>query len=134
MLSTSQNEEVQKERSDKNILIVENDDATGELLVLAIMQETSYKVTFTSHAREALTLAKSMIPNLLILDYHLSSMTGLQLYDQLHATTGLEHIPAILMSASLERYQNEISVRNVTGLGKPFELDDLISTIEQTLQ
>jgi CheY-like chemotaxis protein len=134
MLSYSRDQQVTQERSDKTILVVENDEATGELLVLAIMQETSYQVKVTSHAREAVSLAKSIVPDLLILDYYLSSMTGLQLYDHLHAMNELKHIPAILMSASLERYADEIQLRNVIGLSKPFELDDLINMIEQALE
>ncbi len=134
MLSYSRDQQATQERSDKTILVVENDEATGELLVLAIMQETPYQVKFTSHAREAVSLARSIVPNLLILDYHLSTMTGLQLYDELHAMHELKHIPAILMSASLERYTNEIRLRNVVGLSKPFELDDLIGVIEQALE
>ncbi len=133
MLSYSRDQQAMQERSDKTILVVENDEATGELLVLAIMQETPYQVKVTSHAREAISLAKAMVPDLLILDYHLSSMTGLQLYDQLHAMSELKHIPAILMSASLERYTNEVQSRNMAGLSKPFELDDLIEMIKQSL-
>jgi len=134
MLSYSRDQQATQERSEKTILVVENDEATGELLVLAIMQETPYQVKFTSHAHEALSLARSIVPDLLILDYYLSSMTGLQLYDQLHAINELKHIPAILMSASLERYTNEIQSRNVIGLSKPFELDDLINVIENALE
>ena len=134
MLSYSRDQQVMQERSDKTILVVENDEATGELLVLAIMQETPYQVKVISQAREAVSLAKSIVPDLLILDYYLSSMTGLQLYDHLHAMNELKHIPAILMSASLECYTNEIQLRNVVGLSKPFELDDLINVIEQALE
>jgi DNA-binding response OmpR family regulator len=133
MLFSSQQGGVMEGRSDKIILVVENDDATGELLVLAIMQETPYQVKHISRAREAITLVRTLKPSLLILDYYLSSMTGIQLYDQLHAISGLEHIPAILMSASLECYLDEVERRNMIGLRKPFELDELLNSIEQAL-
>ncbi len=117
----------------KKILIVENDDATGELLVMAITQETPFQVLHTTSAREAFNLARIHVPDLFLLDYHLSSMTGLQLYDQLHALLDLEHIPAILMSASLERYEEELKARNLRGIVKPFELTDFLSTLEDVL-
>ena len=65
--------------------------------------------------------------------YRLSSMNGVELYDQLHLTEGLETIPAIIMSAGLPREQleNEIKQRQLVVLPNPHDLDVLLQTIEQ---
>lgn len=122
-----------KSEKRKTILVVENDEATGELLILTISQETKHQAKFTGSANEALRITRSFTPHLFLLDYNLSSMTGIQLYDQLHRTKGLEHVPAVLMSASMERYQSELKRRNIVGLGKPFEIDELLDVIESAL-
>jgi CheY-like chemotaxis protein len=58
-------------------------------------------------------------------------MNGLELYDHLHATKGLEQIPAIVISARLPK--SEIAKRNIIAMSKPLELDDFLQTIERLL-
>jgi DNA-binding NtrC family response regulator len=43
------------------------------------------------------------------------------------------YIPAIVMSASLAHFQQEIEQRHLSGLAKPFSLDDLSQAIAQVL-
>ncbi len=117
----------------KTILMVEDDEAIGELLLLTIKEETPYQAVLASSGAEALRLVKSVKPNLFILDYLLSDMTGLELYDQLRTSSGFEHVPAILLTASLEQHEEEMKNRQILGLSKPFELDEFIQTLEQVL-
>ncbi len=72
-------------------------------------------------------VVREIKPDLFLLDYHLPSMDGIELYDHLHATKGLEQIPAILLSANLPR--KELEKRKMVGVRKPFELDTLLNTI-----
>jgi CheY-like chemotaxis protein len=71
-------------------------------------------------------------PDLFLFDYHLPDMTGLQLYDQLHAQKEFEHIPAILMSAQLPGGA-ELESRQVLGLSKPFRIKQLLELINLAL-
>ena len=68
----------------KCILIVEDDEEIGQFLLLAIEQETSYTPLWVVTGHDALRVVQERIPLLFFLNYHLPSMTGLQLYDQLH--------------------------------------------------
>jgi CheY-like chemotaxis protein len=70
-------------------------------------------------------------PDLLLLDYQLPGMDGLELYDRLQASTEAADIPTIMMSADLPL--REARERKITCLTKPFALDDLLHTIEQFL-
>ena len=58
-------------------------------------------------------------------------MNGIELYDQLHHTKGLEDIPALMISARLPR--QAIEKRSIRGMNKPFELNDLLETLETLL-
>ncbi|HEX6480308.1 MAG TPA: response regulator [Ktedonobacteraceae bacterium] len=115
----------------KTLLIVEDDLAHGELLSQAITQETPYFPMVVETGARALEVVEHVKPDLLILDYYLTDMNGLQLYDQLHAKPGLEAVPALLLSASLERHQREIEQRHILSLAKPFDLDELFAMLQQ---
>ena len=118
-----------------SILIVEDDADIGTYLVTAIQQETSYHPLLVTESQQALETVKRIKPDLFLLDYRLTDSNGLDLYDQLHATAGLEAIPAIIMSASLPegRLEQEIKQRQLFALSNPHTLDELIETLQQAL-
>lgn len=114
------------------VVIVEDDVDIGALLVEAITQETPYYALLLTSGNEALVKMQTLKPSLLILDYHLPGINGLELYDKIHAMPGLERVPAMMMSARLPR--RELEVRGIIGMNKPFELDDFLQTVKDLLQ
>lgn len=118
----------------KVILIVEDDEGIGKFLVQAIAQETPYHPTWVTDGFAALKLIHNLKPDLLILDYQLPHMSGIQLYDQLRTIKGFEAIPAILMTASGGMPWSHIEKRQLVGLAKPLELSAFLATIEKLLQ
>lgn len=112
----------------KTIIVVEDDEDIGSFLVQAISQETNYQAMLLTDGFQCLKAVTNIKPNLFILDYHLPSMNGIELYDQLRAKKELEHVPAILISAQLPN--KDIEKRDIVGMNKPLELDELLHTIE----
>src|SRR5260370_37997282 len=80
------------------ILIVEDDPDIGPVMLQAITSEDHYQAVLVSEGAQALSLVEYLTPALFLLDYHLPGLTGVDLYDRLQAQSGLEHLPAILMS------------------------------------
>jgi CheY-like chemotaxis protein len=117
------------QRNSKTILVVEDDAFIGELLTLAISQETPFKALVVPDGFEALQLVHEYKPSLFILDYHLPDMNGIALYDRLHALKELASTPALLISANLPN--RELAKRQLTGMRKPFDLNLLLETIER---
>ena len=115
----------------KIILVAEDDEGIGTMLAHFISDETSYEVLLVTNAKRVLQVVQQVKPSLFLLDYHLPSMTGLQLYDQLQTIEALEGIPTIMMSANLP--QAELAKRHIIGLKKPFDLDDLLDLTEKAL-
>ncbi len=115
----------------KTILIVEDDINIGEVLVQAIMQETSFLAILVQSGDEALNTVKGIKPNLFILDYQLPRMNGIELYDELRVNADLKNIPALMISAQLPI--KELKKRNIKGMNKPLDLDEFLQTIEQFL-
>ena len=115
----------------KTILVVEDDFIISELLTQMIIQETPYKVFSAPDALEALDLVNNIKPHLMILDYWLPFMQGIELYDRLHNTDGLEEVPAIMLSVNAP--VREINQRHMTYIKKPFDMSKLLDTIHRLI-
>lgn len=116
----------------KTILIVENDIYLGKFLVEALQEETPYHALLAGDAIKALEMMKTHAPALLLLDYILPGMNGLELYDYLQAQEQFSNASVLLMSAYIsERKLREVS--SVAFIAKPFDLDKLIQRIDELL-
>jgi DNA-binding response OmpR family regulator len=115
----------------KIILVIEDDASVGACLIEAITQETPYMAFLVTEVDHALAVLKEVKPNIILLDYMLPHMNGLDLYDYLHAHKPLKDVPVIMISANLP--QQETTRRQLIGLQKPFEIDDLLTTLKETL-
>ncbi len=122
----------QKDPTDvKTVFIVEDDEAIGDLLVQAIEQETSYHAVLASDGFQALKMLRTVKPDLILLDYSLPGMNGLELYDTIHTVKALKHLPVLIVSAETGRIQKEIKARQLPQLQKPFDLANLLQAIER---
>ena|ERR1039457_7230234 len=117
----------EKHGKERTLLVVEDDMGIGALLLEVISQETSFRACLVTDSFQALNVIKDIKPDLLLLDYQLPLMNGIELYDRLHSLVGLENIPAIMISAQLP--EREIEKRSIMGLNKPFEINDLLTMI-----
>jgi two-component system response regulator GlrR len=117
----------------KKILVIEDDISIGEVIQLILSQDVEYTSLVIDNPYQALEAAKSMRPDLFIIDYHLSGMNGIHLYDEMHSTRELQTIPAIITTASLESHTQELIERGLVGLAKPFDIDDLLATVKQAI-
>ena len=115
----------------KLILILEDDPAHGWLLQHLIQHETPYYVLLASNGVEALKLVRSLVPHLILLDYTLPGMNGLQVYEQIQAEPGLEQVPAILVTAWPDRTEGRGS--HLYCIGKPYDPYALLEVLHQQL-
>ncbi len=113
------------------ILVVEDDESTGEVLTLAILQETPYRPLLVRSGHDALDALQQNQLNLLILDYRLPDITGIELYDRIQTINESKVIPTILMSAT--HPSEDIAPRDILLIEKPFELDILLDAIHTLL-
>ncbi|MFL5693100.1 MAG: response regulator [Ktedonobacteraceae bacterium] len=115
----------------KTILVVEDDEAVGEFVVNALLMETPYQALLATNGKQAIEIAHSLKPNLFLFDYRLPDMNGLEIYDHLHELKEYKDVPAILISANMPK--QGMKERSIIALKKPFELDELLQTIETLL-
>ena len=115
----------------KTILLVEDDAAIAELLVQIIVQETPYRVLSVPDGLQALDMVKHIRPDLLLLDYWMPMIHGIELYDRLNTMKGMEQIPTIMLSVNPPL--QEIKKRHITCQRKPFDVDQLLHTIQSMM-
>ena len=117
----------------KIILIVEDDSDLGIFLVEAIRQETPYLPLLATTYERAIKVVQLIQPHVLLLDSSLTRYNGIELYDHFHSTEQLAAIPAIIMSTSINKHQQEIDQRHLLSLTIPINVDDFLATIEQAI-
>jgi CheY-like chemotaxis protein len=120
----------------RTIVLVEDDPANAEVLALLLQTENAYDVLSFQEGAEVLANLdniKRRRPALFLLDYQLSGMTALDLYEQLHSIEGLEKVPAIIITAITlaEEEKERLQHLGLNLVQKPYNIDDLLLTIEQ---
>jgi two-component system response regulator (stage 0 sporulation protein F) len=113
------------------ILIVEDDKNIGEFLRHAIDEETPYRTTVVSDGPHALEKAQQIQPCLLLLDYELPGMNGLEVFDCLQRMEETRCVPAIMMSATLPT--EELRRRGIYELRRPLDIGNVIRLITHAL-
>ena len=114
------------------ILLVEDDEDVGEMLAEVFKQARPYLVLHTTDGAHALEAVRTIKPNVVLVDYQLPGIDGLELYDRLHAIEELEDVPALLMSANAPPPE-ELHKRAIGFIAKPFEIADLFTAVDALL-
>ncbi len=120
--------------SDKTILAV--DDEAHILHVVSLkLSNAGFNVLTANDAEEALELAASSAIDLLITDFQMPGMSGLDLARKLHSEPGRKNLPAILLTAhGLALEQVELAQAGITVcLSKPFSPRDLLDKVHELL-
>jgi len=115
----------------KTILLIEDHPIFSKIFARIIAEYTSHSVIRLTDGLDIMQAMHQYNPDLLILDYDLPGMNGIEIYDLVHNTADWEHVPAIMVSASLP--MREIRQRKIPGLHKPCGTNDLLRIVEQVL-
>ena len=126
-------EKERRSRKIVTILLVDNDDDTGELLVQAISRERHHYVHIAHSCHQALIFVQHVKPTLCLVDYHLPGGSGLDLIDQIHARDELEVVPIVFMTAHNRMFRLPMEQQHCVAIEKPFELATLLQVLKQQL-
>ena len=114
-----------------SILIVEDDEDLGAFLQQTIDELTPYQTTVVHDGYGALERARQINPCLLLLDYKLPGLNGIEIYDHFQNIEETRGIPAIMMSATLP--VEELQHRGIYQLRKPMDIGNVIRMITHAL-
>ena len=117
------------------VLIVEDEEAISDLLTYNLEKE-GFSVAVTGDGDDAMLTVKESRPDLILLDWMLPNVSGIELCRQLRGQMETREIPVIMLTA---RGEEEDRVRGLmTGaddyVTKPFSPRELLARIEALLR
>src|SRR5215208_269699 len=116
------------------VMVVEDDFTIRETL-RELLEDEGYRVTQAANGAEALAcLRTNGTPRLILLDLMMPVMDGLEFRRAMQKDPRLSEIPVIVLSADLALDQKVGPMRVEGYLSKPFELDQLLHTVERYAQ
>lgn len=117
------------------MLLVEDDAALAELLTYHFKRE-EFAVTHTPDGEEALLLAKEATPDIVLLDWMVEGLSGIEVCRRLRRAPDTANVPIIMLTA---RGEEEDRVRGLeTGaddyVTKPFSPRELVARVQAVLR
>jgi two-component system phosphate regulon response regulator PhoB len=118
-----------------DMLLVEDDAALAELLVYTFQRE-DFAVRHTPDGEEALLLAQESAPDIVLLDWMVESLSGIEVCRRLRRAPDTANVPIIMLTA---RGEEEDRVRGLdTGaddyVTKPFSPRELVARVGAVLR
>ncbi|WOK37322.1 phosphate regulon transcriptional regulator PhoB [Sphingomonas sp. C3-2] len=118
-----------------DMLLVEDDAALAELLIYNFERE-DFTVRHTPDGEEALLLARESTPDIVLLDWMVESLSGIEVCRRLRRATDTANVPIIMLTA---RGEEEDRVRGLeTGaddyVTKPFSPRELVARVGAVLR
>ena len=121
----------------KRILVVNDTQAILELFRI-ILEEEGYEVILSGFPFENIREVEQIKPDLIILDFIFGEYkTGWQMLQMLKMQRSTASIPVIICTAAIREVQETegyLVSRGVLILFKPFDIDNLLSMVNQALK
>ena len=117
-------------------ILVVDDQPKNIHLLKTLLSNRQYKVKGIASPEMALTVANSVIPNLILLDVLMPKLDGYQVCQQLKSNNLTKEIPIIFVSAAndpIDRVK-ALEVGGADYINKPFQIDELLLRVENQLQ
>lgn len=114
-----------------SILIVEDEESIITMLRYNL-ERNNFIVYVAYDGNEALMMAEEMRPDIILLDWMLPGMTGVEICQKIRATPGIESTPIIMLTAKGEEKDKVTGLDNGADdyIVKPFSPSELISRIK----
>ncbi|HHI78653.1 MAG TPA: response regulator [Planctomycetes bacterium] len=112
------------------ILVVDDEQEEADLLK-RLLEGEGYDVDLARNGREALEILRRKRPSLVLLDYEMPEMDGMQVIEELRGDPSTRNLP-ILLSTSSQILASERDQADGF-LPKPFVIEDLLALVEKML-
>jgi CheY-like chemotaxis protein len=111
------------------ILVVDDEFLIADILSVTL-EDAGYRVFQASNGKKALEVLARETPSLIITDFMMPLMNGLELAQQIKSKAETADIPIILMTGAQAHIAQQNSTLFTQILGKPFNIIKLIDTVK----
>jgi CheY-like chemotaxis protein len=121
--------------SEKTILVADDESHIRNVVSLKL-RNAGFRVLTAADGQEALDIALAERPDLLITDFHMPQLSGLELCRRLKQEAATRTLPAIMLTA--RGYHLEAQDTEQSGIlkmiSKPFSPRHLLATVNEVLE
>lgn len=119
----------------RRILVADDDPSVRELCQIVLSTE-GYEVLLAENAEEGITLAQREHPDLILLDWMMPDVDGMDALLALKGDPATSEIPVVMLTALDGMPQITLATYNGADgyVTKPFEVDDLLSLVRRFIQ
>ena len=116
------------------ILIIE-DNEVNRVLVRDVLRFKGYQTVEAQTAEEGIRIAREQKPALILMDFHLPAMNGIEAFKTLRANAETSAIPVIAVTASaMPEDRQKILAAGFDGMQtKPIHVTEFLNTVEKAL-
>ncbi|MBF0441534.1 MAG: response regulator, partial [Oligoflexales bacterium] len=120
----------------KTILIVEDSRDMRTMIMQILRKKINYQIILASDGLEGLEKASIHKPDLIIVDWMMPKLTGVDMIERMQRDDVLRTIPTILLTAKSDEESRVIGIQKGAHayLGKPFNELELVSTVENLIR
>lgn len=111
------------------ILVVDDDTAILDIIVQLLTAE-GYEVDSALNGDEALERLRVSTPAMILLDLWMPKMNGWEFRRHQMELPAASKVPVVLLSAGGNLQRHASDLRAAAALAKPFDLDELLRTVE----
>ena len=120
---------------DNPIILIVDDEEANLQLIGKILQNLDVDITLASSGKEALKLLESLVPDLIILDIIMPSMSGFDVCRKIKSRKSTTEVPIIFLSAKTDSEDiiNGFDIGARDYITKPFIKEELVARVETQL-
>ena len=114
----------------QRVLLIDDEERIVNFLALKL-KVSGYEVVCASEGEKGLELARTINPDIMLLDIIMPGIDGLEVLRQLRQFSTM---PVIVLSAKERIYEEVMALGANAFISKPFNPDDLVAKIKTILQ
>jgi DNA-binding response OmpR family regulator len=115
-------------------ILLADDDQEVQDIVKIILEKEGYAVSVAKDGNETLNAVKQDKPDLIILDYLMPGLSGVEVLNILKGADESKNIPVLMVTAHPTEKQRALDAGAVDFITKPVEKTDLLLRIKSVLK
>lgn len=118
-----------------SVLIIEDQESIASIIKYNLNKE-GFNISIADDGAEGLEMVKSLKPDIVLLDWMLPSISGIEICKLIRSTPGIENTPIIMISARNEEMDKIAGLDRGADdyITKPFSPNELIARVRSVLR